>query len=98
MNHRFADIARRNTDLATLVDIGNGTFIDQVGNSLTNLIAIAPQKTLAVDSTFVFGIQATINNVTHIATFPIRPLRRPEIKNRHWFYTKLLGFSDPQIP
>ncbi|MNL51912.1 hypothetical protein D3C87_1750500 [compost metagenome] len=65
MEHRFANIIRRDRDGLTAIDIGHRTFVDGLGDRLFNLRFITAQEALAVHRALVFAVKTPVNKPGH---------------------------------
>ena len=63
--HRLGQVAGRDVDLLAVVDVGDAAAIHGLGHGFFDLALEAPDKTLAVDRTFVLAIQPAVDKRGH---------------------------------
>ena len=62
---RFADAVGRHGDTAALVDVGDATFAHRFVDSALNVGSDPPDEPPAVSETFLLGVQAAVDEMSH---------------------------------
>ena len=65
VKHRLVDVAAGDADLLAVFHIGNGTPADRLFDGLLDVVAVTPQKPLAVHRALVLAIKASVDHIAH---------------------------------
>jgi hypothetical protein len=66
MEHRFANVIRRDRNGFTAIDVSHRTLVDGFGDRLFNLRFITAQEPLAIHRALVFAVKTPVNKPGHI--------------------------------
>ena len=69
MKYRFVDIATGNTDLFTVLHVGDGSAADRLFDGFFDVVTVTPQEALAVYRALVFAIETSVDHITHDCSF-----------------------------
>ena len=65
VQHRFVDVPPGNADLFAMLHVGDGAAAHGLLDGLLDVVAVAPQKPLAVHRALVLAVQASVDYVAH---------------------------------